>query len=511
MKKKIVATLMCVTLIGSLLAGCGSAKNDSSNASDSGNTGDAAVSEQTEVSQDIDTIHVYLMKMGDANIDAEAEIEATINEYIEPLIYANVDLNFIEQASWGEQINMLIASDEDVDLVCSVNQLKSLYQNGGLMELDSLLDQYGTGIKDAVDQKYLDACVLDGKLYGIPTIRDLASNEIYMYDADIAQQFGLEMKDAMTMEELETELLKLREAAPEIVPIYMNSMVRTLASWPAWDPLDDNFGVIFYDGDGSVVNLYESEYYTNLVETTRRWFEEGLIYSEAAVTTSTYLDLINAGVGFGAFAGGQPGYDTNMSNTVNRNIKMTEILPAVATTNGVQRISWLMPITCRVPEKSMMLLNLMYSDSHVVNTLTYGIEGEHYQMVDADSGIIGYPEGVTYENSSWNSFPTYMAGNETIGYIWEGFTADRWSVLVEFNDGAIPSPALGFTFDNSAVANEITACNNVVEKYANSIETGSIDPKENLPKFQQELKDAGIDKIIAEKQKQYDEWKAINR
>ncbi len=521
MKKKILATLLSVTLAAGVLAGCGqtetTTQTGSSSASQAESTTDTAKEEteqsqeEVSLSQDLETIHVYIMKMGDANIDAEAEIEAAINEYIEPLIYADIDLNFIEQASWTDQINMMIAADEDIDLICGVRQLKTLYQNGGLMELDDLLDQYGSGIKEAVAQKYLDACVLDGKLYAIPTIRDLASNEIYMYDADIAAQYGLEMKDAMTLEELETELLKLHEAAPDLVPIYMNSMVRTLSSWPAWDPMDDNFGVVFYDGDGSVENLYESDYYTNLVQTTRRWFQEGLIYSEAAVTTSTFLDLINAGTGFGAFAGGQPGYDTNMSNTVNRNIKMTEVMPAVATTSGVQTISWLMPVTCQVPEKSMALLNLLYSDAYVVNTLTYGIEGEHYQFVDEAEGIIGYPDGVTYENSSWNSFPTYMAGNETIGYIWEGFTADRWTVLSAFNESATPSPALGFAFDNSSVTNEITACNNVIAKYAVSIETGSVDLDENLPKFQQELRDAGIDKIIEEKQRQFDEWKAVNR
>ena len=39
---------------------------------------------------------------------------------------------------------------------------------------------------------------------------------------------------------------------------------------------------------------------------------------------------------------------------------------------------------------------------------------------------------------------------------------------------------------------------------------GSLDPETELPKFQQSLKDAGIDEIIAEKQKQLDAWAAEN-
>ena len=37
---------------------------------------------------------------------------------------------------------------------------------------------------------------------------------------------------------------------------------------------------------------------------------------------------------------------------------------------------------------------------------------------------------------------------------------------------------------------------------------GALNPAETLDKFNQELKDAGIDAIIAEKQAQLDEWLA---
>ena len=43
--------------------------------------------------------------------------------------------------------------------------------------------------------------------------------------------------------------------------------------------------------------------------------------------------------------------------------------------------------------------------------------------------------------------------------------ADLWEQLGEFNKNAQPSPAKGFVWDNAEVLNEVTACNNVVEKY----------------------------------------------
>lgn len=79
---------------------------------------------------------------------------------------------------------------------------------------------------------------------------------------------------------------------------------------------------------------------------------------------------------------------------------------------------------------------------------------------------------------------------------------------MEFNNNAIQSKALGFVFDSTAVKTEMAAVKAVMDEYRLSLENGTIDPKENLPKFRQALKDAGIDTVIAEKQRQLDEWSA---
>ena len=45
-------------------------------------------------------------------------------------------------------------------------------------------------------------------------------------------------------------------------------------------------------------------------------------------------------------------------------------------------------------------------------------------------------------------------------------------------------------------------------KYKNGLECGMLDPAETLPQMNQELKDAGLDTIIAEKQAQLHAWLA---
>ncbi len=63
-------------------------------------------------------------------------------------------------------------------------------------------------------------------------------------------------------------------------------------------------------------------------------------------------------------------------------------------------------------------------------------------------------------------------------------------------------------YNPEPVKTELAAIQNVVQQYAMALETGTIDPEQNLPKFNALLNAAGIDKVIAEKQRQLDAWAA---
>ncbi|MFZ2132799.1 MAG: DUF3502 domain-containing protein [Blautia wexlerae] len=52
---------------------------------------------------------------------------------------------------------------------------------------------------------------------------------------------------------------------------------------------------------------------------------------------------------------------------------------------------------------------------------------------------------------------------------------------------------------------------NVKAKYAAALGSGTVDPEETLPKFIEELKKAGIEKVISTKQEQLDKWLEENK
>ena len=55
----------------------------------------------------------------------------------------------------------------------------------------------------------------------------------------------------------------------------------------------------------------------------------------------------------------------------------------------------------------------------------------------------------------------------------------------------------------------MAACTTVVAEYRDALLYGLVDVDSYLEKFNEELKAAGIDEIIAEEQKQFDAWLAV--
>ncbi|AIQ35901.1 hypothetical protein R50345_15475 [Paenibacillus sp. FSL R5-0345] len=102
-------------------------------------------------------------------------------------------------------------------------------------------------------------------------------------------------------------------------------------------------------------------------------------------------------------------------------------------------------------------------------------------------------------------------GNQFLNYVWNSEATDKWEQFKKFNEGAKSSPALGFTFDSEPVKSEVGALANVLREYQKMLETGSVDLDKELPKYIAAQKSAGLDKVIAEKQKQLNEFLASQK
>ena len=148
----------------------------------------------------------------------------------------------------------------------------------------------------------------------------------------------------------------------------------------------------------------------------------------------------------------------------------------------------------------MKFVSTLFTDEKVANLLTYGIEGKHYELVDGRISLIADAKYVTvgvWPTTAYNATTLLVGENE-----------NKEEAYKEFNESGILSCTAGFSFDESNVAAEIAACDAVLNEYKLLLEKGFYNPDEYLPKMVDALKKAGLEKVIAEIQTQYDAWLA---
>ena len=91
---------------------------------------------------------------------------------------------------------------------------------------------------------------------------------------------------------------------------------------------------------------------------------------------------------------------------------------------------------------------------------------------------------------------------------WATDGADIYDRIIAYNESSIISKAMGFTFNPDSVSDEMVAITNVKNKYFKALIVGAVDPDEYIPILNEELKQAGIDTVVAEVQRQLDEFLA---
>jgi putative aldouronate transport system substrate-binding protein len=147
----------------------------------------------------------------------------------------------------------------------------------------------------------------------------------------------------------------------------------------------------------------------------------------------------------------------------------------------------------------MMFINLLHTDKEINNLLNFGIEDVHYTR----NGEIITP---TDKSGDYSPGSAWMFGSQFLNYVWNTEAPDKWEQFKAFNEGAISSPGLGFVFNSEPVKSEVGALANVIKQFQKAVETGSVDPEQGLKDYHKALDEAGLAKVVAEKQKQFDEF-----
>ncbi|GAA3409956.1 ABC transporter substrate-binding protein [Paenibacillus hodogayensis] len=443
-------------------------------------------------------------------------VQDKINKITQEKINATVKLVQITKGAWAQQTTLMLSGNEKMDLIVSGRgTYEQQVAKGHYLAIDDYLDKYGQGAKKAVEDQspvYLNATKINGKTYGITSIRDLAADFGVTMRKDLVDKYKIDTKAIKALDDLDAVYKTIKENEPDVVPVikYANSVLGNPFYGGFMDPLGDAYGVLpGHDNGLKVVNWIETPEYAKMLDTTRRWYLAGYIAKDAATNTEIWQNLFKSGKAFSTFHHMSPFSEKQNSLSLGVELVQVPLLPAVASNVNITAYMWSIPRNAQDPERSMMLLNLMYTDKELINLLDWGIEGQHY--VKKSDNVIDFAPGVNASNSGYYPYQNWLFGNMFHSYLFNGEEPDRNKTLAEFNKNAKKSKALGFSYNPEPVKTEIAALVNVTNQYTLALETGTVDPAKVLPEYIKQVRAAGIDKVIAEKQKQLDAWVAANK
>lgn len=446
----------------------------------------------------------------------EAKVEAALAELPQlKAINTKVDLIFYDWGEFDQKMQLMFAGGEECDLVFTASWANNYVNNainGNLIELDEVLPQVTPKLWEMVPETAWDMSRVNGKIYAIPNQQLWYEAWGIILDKEIADKYGIDLSTIKTFDDLDPYLQAVYEGEPQLAKKIIGEMngthVTPLTS--GWEPVTGAGVIKLGDESRKIVNWYETPEYRHAIELSYKWHGAGYSPDEPMAH-----DVMNQGRLIGEypfkFHVAKPGVEAEEKVMTNREQVAISLQPPV--------LSYVVPTmtgvctTSKNPERALMFFELMYTDEEVYNMIAKGLEGDHWVWVDEANKVIGFPEGVSAENSGWNINRDWMVGNQFIAYYVNPDQVGAWEETAKVNGEATLPMDGPFVFDPTPVQAEMTAVDAIIAQFNEVLMWGLVDPddpEKGIDAFNAELKKAGLEKVLAEMQKQLDEFVSAN-
>ena len=481
--------VLCAALAGVLtfgMFGCGKSDNNS-------------VSLEDDESKPYEIIWYYL---GTSTFKDMKKVEAKVNEYLKDKINATVKMNPFEWGPYHEKIENVRSSGEKYDLVwLNINSYQTGVYKGAYMNIKDVFNKYAPKTKKLVGEKFLKACELDGGLYAIPANKDKAHYYSLLYRKDIADKYGMDLSGVKTFEDMFPFFDTIRDNEKGMYAYGMKGGATPWYIYSGMDIVGINESVGFLPEYGDEVKFfYETKEFKKLAETAKVMYDRGYVHKDCAVNDNTST-LMSQGKVFATIEIGKPGLVEEKKAQYNQDYAEVPLTEVIAQQSDIGGSMMAIPTTCENPVRVMKFIELLNTDKYLHNLVCFGIEGEHYEKVSENRIKLKKDSGYANAGNQW------VYGNMFLNYLYDDESDTKYEELQKFNDSAKVSKYLGFIPNLESVRGKASACQNVVDEYAKVIEYGATDIDTKLPEFINKAKKAGIDDVVAEIQKQYNEWK----
>ncbi|SFT23869.1 ABC transporter substrate-binding protein [Paenibacillus sp. BC26] len=497
---RLVATFVLVLMLMLLVSGCFSSSGNGKNNAIPGNT-----------------VNLIYYTIGDPDADLQM-VNDKINEVLAKKIGVTITYIKVGWQEYEDRLNTLVSAGTPFDIAFAP-EYTTYAQRGAWLKLNDYLSNVGKDMYDAIDPKFWQGVRMDdGSIYGVPTNKELAVRDQWMYPDELVKKYKIDISKYTTLASLEPLFQMIKEKEPDYQPMELDKDSQNFFALDGFEYVSEKtlpLMVRVLDPSSPVVNIFETKEARQVLDILRRYYVKGYINEDAGMRESQGL---KRGVKvFWKAAGGGPLSENSWSKDRGYKLVAYPVTPALITTESMRGGVMAVSVDTKHPIESVKFLNLLNTDPEVRNLFNFGIEGVHYTLDRNGQVVPKAPEdsdgkpipgaqpsygGVQYTQGNWFILKT-MGGEYPD-------PPDKWNQFRASNREAVNSSTLGFTPDLSRVPIQVQNIQMVWEKYFPSLMTGSVNVDAVLPKFNQELQQAGINEVRMEVQKQLDAWRAAH-
>ena len=554
MKKRTICLLLAMIMVLSIvLAGCSKTAETPAADETPATTEPAETTDNTETPESpeetaepaLEQKTIQLMITGAGKQANSDKVWAAFNEQLQQYV-PNTTVEFIDVPfeEYSEKFSQVLASGEGVDLAWTgwlINKPQNI-ADGNLMPLDDLLAEYGQGIVDILGENVVEIHrnADDGKLYYLPSWQGLVGDRrgwlVVTEIAELAGDTWIEDTEAAlnkwrnnysegteAFQAVLDQATKYLAAAKEAGKLGAGINTGRVFGWSMYNGTRSNpgvggseIGIPFEDNTFTVIDGVASEHYKLYAKTMADWYKEGYIRSDImSVDTSTLTMPKNGEITDTTYVFSCDPYLTEADQEAaiaDAGMDMT-YLPIEENAYLILGgdTSYAIPYCADEPERAMMVLNAIYSQPDLYNTLIYGIEGEDYTK-NADGTITTSYVGASPTADDSYGIQRWIIGSCKNALINNGTDPNYYADLEALEETARVNPFLNFTFDRTNVEGICASILNVYYEYGPQIDNGVAGDnwEELYNNYMAARKDAGIEELVTEFQNQINAYIEAN-
>lgn len=496
---KLMAVVLTVSMAAGMLAGCGNnttatEEKDTQTVAESVETETEKTEEAKETNGEVPTL-IWWTTGGTPAADFDEAIEK-ISDYTEEKIGVRLQVKIAGWGDYGTKMNNIINTGEYFDIMFVNNTNYNKFVNlNALEDLTELVQTETPELYEYIPEQLWKGIEVKGNVYAVPTYKDSSLTQFWMIDDQYVQKYNIDMDSIKDFASLDPIMRKMKEGEGKNfypLQLYKSSHNGLFYSYDGLTAGLSPVGVRIDDKSRTVVCTLEQDDIKEKLNYLHSWYQDGIINPDANVITEA---------GKGQPIANAQAWPAAVTQFENQNgVEKYDIVKTFGplySTETIQGSMNAISANSKYKKEALKLLQLMNTDSKLRDMCAYGTEG-NFMKYEEDGTV-------TRLRDDW-TWPSYTQGSFFILSTVSGSDPDAWEQIKEQNESATESTCLGFALNAEPIQNELSNCVTVWEKYKSDFLTGASDPETVLPQCIEELKAAGMDKIIEEAQKQIDEY-----